>query len=89
MVNMPKRQNKPNQNLEKFTLTQNLYGKFLLKTETKRCKSSTWAATATIASSMNAAALTNPVSMASIVYWNMAGTGLTPKVRRLNLNKRF
>ena len=37
--------------------------------------------------SIDAVTLVNPVSMASVVYWNMAGAGLTLRLRRLNLNK--
>ena len=60
-----------------------------MKIENKHYMSSSWDAAATMMSSIYAATPVNPVSMASIVCWNMASAGLTQKLTWLNLNKPF
>ena len=73
---------------EKFTLLRRTrYSGILQKTENKRCKSSSWNAAATMILSIYAATPVNPVRMPFIVCWNMAGSSLTSKLRRLNQKK--
>lgn len=69
------------------SLTRKTYYWIRSKTENRSFRNSLLYAPAAIMSSINAATPVKLISMASNVCWNMAGTYLTPKERRLHLNK--